>query len=71
MLKVGGAVVVWVAPHAQVGLELLNTPQRAERQLVSIYGRRNVLKRFGDNQYNDNRGGNTGHFIIKAQLLTR
>lgn len=41
MLKVGGAVVVAFAPHAQDRLELLNTPRCLCRQLFCKNASRN------------------------------
>jgi hypothetical protein len=53
--KVDGAVIVKVAPHAQDGLEALNTRRRAQRQLFSKKAHKKPLKRLGNDQYHDDR----------------
>lgn len=70
-MKVDGAVIVQVAPHAQDGLEALNTRRRAQRQLFSKKACKEPLKWFGDDQYHDDRGRNAWHFVEQPQLLTR
>jgi hypothetical protein len=65
-VKVGGAVIVMVAPHAQDGLDALNTLAWAQRQLFSKNARKEPLKRFGNDQYDDNRRRNTGDFVEQA-----
>ena len=57
------APIVKVAPHAQDGLALLNTRAWGQRQLFSKNARKEPLKRFGNDQYDDNRRRNTGDFV--------
>ena len=57
------ARIVKVAPHAQDGLEMLNTRAWAQRQLFSKNACKEPLKRLSNDQYDDNRGRNTGDFV--------
>ena len=60
------APIVKVAPHAQNGLDALNTRAWAQRQLFSKNACKEPLKRFGNDQYDDNRGRNTGDFVEQS-----
>ena len=49
------APIVKVAPHTQDGFETLNRRARAQRQLFSKNACKEPLKRFGNDQYDDDR----------------